>query len=152
MDSESFPTSLIKWSSDEPCIMGIDEAGRGPSPMVYGCMYCPLSYKNSIASLEFADSNTLKVEKREELFEDIKLENCIRWEVDVIDPRELSSKMLKKTKMNLNEISHNSAMGLIRRVLDLGVILTKVYLDTVENADKYRVKISESFPGIKIVV
>ncbi|KMZ57073.1 Ribonuclease H2 subunit A [Zostera marina] len=154
MDSESFPTSLIKWSSDEPCIMGIDEAGRGPvlGPMVYGCMYCPLSYKNTVASLEFADSKTLKEEKREELFENLKLDSCIGWEVDVIDPRELSAKMLKKTKINLNEISHNSAMGLIRRVLDLGVILTEVYLDTVGDADKYRIKISERFPGIKIVV
>lgn len=31
-----------------------------------------------------------------------------------------------RNKTNLNEISHNSAMGLIKRVLDMGVLLTEV--------------------------
>lgn len=44
----------------------------------------------------FIDSKTLKEEKREELFENLKLDESIGWEVDVIDPRELSAKMLKR--------------------------------------------------------
>jgi ribonuclease H2 subunit A len=78
--------------------MGIDEAGRGPvlGPMVYGCMYCPISYQSSLASLHFADSKTLKEEKREELYESLKLDKSLGWAVDVIDPRELSAKMLAK--------------------------------------------------------
>lgn len=134
--------------------MGIDEAGRGPvlGPMVYGCLYCALSYQKTLASLNFADSKTLKEEKREELFENLKANDSIGWEVDVIDPRELSAKMLKKTKINLNEISHNSAMGLVSRVLDMGVLLTEVYVDTVGDAEKYRIKLSERFPGIRFVV
>lgn len=43
-----------------------------------------------------ADSKTLKEEKREELFENLKADESIGWAVDVIDPRELSAKMLKK--------------------------------------------------------
>ncbi|KAJ6800864.1 putative ribonuclease H2 subunit A [Iris pallida] len=144
---------LAKWAS-EPCMMGIDEAGRGPvlGPMVYGCLYCALSYKNTLSSLEFADSKTLKEEKREELFESLKVDDSIGWEVDVIDPKELSAKMLRKTKVNLNEISHNSAIGLVKKVLDLGVLLTEVYVDTVGDAEKYRIKLSERFPGVKFVV
>ncbi|OVA10013.1 Ribonuclease HII/HIII [Macleaya cordata] len=144
---------LPKWAS-EPCLMGIDEAGRGPvlGPMVYGCLYCPLSYEVSLASLNFADSKTLKEEKREELFECLKADESIGWLADVIDPRELSAKMLKKTKINLNEISHNSAIGLVSAVLDMGVLLTEVYVDTVGDADKYRIKLSERFPGIKFMV
>ena len=46
--------------------------------------------------LPHADSKTLKEEKREELFENLKTDESIGWAVDVIDPRELSSKMLKK--------------------------------------------------------
>ncbi|KAJ1397178.1 Ribonuclease H-like superfamily [Sesbania bispinosa] len=84
--------------------MGIDEAGRGP----------------------VLDSKILKEEKREELFEALKANDSIGWAVDVIDPRELSAKMLKKNKINLNEISHDSAMGLIDRVLKMGVLLTEV--------------------------
>lgn len=43
-----------------------------------------------------ADSKTLKEGKREELFENLKADESIGWDVDVIDPRELSAKMLKK--------------------------------------------------------
>lgn len=134
--------------------MGIDEAGRGPvlGPMVYGCLYCAISYKETLATLEFADSKTLKEEKREELFESLKSDDSIGWAVDVIDPRELSAKMLKRNKVNLNEISHDSAIGLIIRVLGMGVLLTEVYLDTVGDPDKYRIKLSERFPSIKFVV
>ncbi|MFQ6640271.1 hypothetical protein Gotur_014930 [Gossypium turneri] len=198
-------TPLPKWAST-PCIMGIDEAGRGPvlGPMVYGCLYCARSYQKTLATLNFADSKTLKEEKREELFENLKADESIGWSVDVIDPRELSAKMLKKSviefvisfsfcfvyfsfllqdftrliinrnKVNLNEISHDSAIGLINRVLNMGVLLTEilleysdqskgitrlmkengglVYLDTVGDADKYRIKLSERFPSIKFVV
>lgn len=144
---------LPKWAS-EPCIMGIDEAGRGPvlGPMVYGCLYCSISYQDILATLNFADSKTLKEEKREELFENLKADTSIGWEVDVIDPRELSAKMLKREKINLNEISHNSAIGLVRRVLGKGVLLTEVYVDTVGDPEKYRIKLSEIFPGIKFIV
>lgn len=145
--------TLPEWAS-KPCIMGIDEAGRGPvlGPMVYGCLYCARSYQKTLSSLNFADSKTLKEEKREELFENLKADESIGWAVDVIDPKELSAKMLKKNKINLNEISHDSAIGLIVRVLNMGVLLTEVYVDTVGDPEKYRTKLSERFPAIKFVV
>ncbi|KAL9402855.1 hypothetical protein Peur_006704 [Populus x canadensis] len=150
MESES---TLPDWAS-KPCIMGIDEAGRGPvlGPMVYGCLYCARSYEKTLSTLNFADSKTLKEEKREELFEKLKANELIGWAVDVIDPRELSAKMLKKIKINLNEISHDSASGLVTRVLNMGVLLTDVYVDTVGDPEKYRIKLSERFPSIKFVV
>lgn len=48
-----------------------------------------------------ADSKTLKEEKREELFENLKADESIGWAVDVIDPKELSAKMLKKLVNNM---------------------------------------------------
>nr|ACG46601.1 ribonuclease HI large subunit [Zea mays] len=144
-----------EWATKEPCLMGIDEAGRGPvlGPMVYGCMYCAYSYNNTLATLKFADSKTLKEEQREELFESLKVNSSIRWEVDVICPKDISAKMLKKkSKVNLNEISHNSAMGLVRKVLRMGVLLAEVYVDTVGDPEKYRTKLTEKFIGIKFVV
>ncbi|CAM8989158.1 unnamed protein product [Rhodiola kirilowii] len=121
-------------------------------PMVYGCLYCARSYQDTLATLHFADSKTLKEEKREELFENLKAEEAIGWAVDIIDPRELSAKMLKKEKINFNEISHCSAMGLVSTVLNRGVLLTEVYVDTVGDPEKYRIRLSEKFPDIKFVV
>ncbi|CAK7325222.1 unnamed protein product [Dovyalis caffra] len=146
-------STLPDWAS-KPCIMGIDEAGRGPvlGPMVYGCLYCARSYEKTLSTLNFADSKTLKEEKREELFENLKADESIGWAVDVIDPRELSAKMLKKNKINLNEISHDSASGLVNRVLNMGVLLTEVYVDTVGDPEKYRIKLSNRFPSVKFVV
>ncbi|XP_042447681.1 uncharacterized protein LOC122032461 isoform X2 [Zingiber officinale] len=43
-------------------------------------------------------SKTHKDEKREELFENLKRCDSIGWEVDVIDPWELSAKMLKRKR------------------------------------------------------
>ncbi|KAL6199620.1 hypothetical protein ACLB2K_029403 [Fragaria x ananassa] len=146
-------TTLPQWTS-EPCIMGIGEAGRGPvlGPLVYGCLYCARSYETTLSSLNFADSKTLKEEKREELFENLKTDESIGWAVDIIDPRELSAKMLKKNKINLNEISHDSAIGLVTKVLNMGVLLTEVYVDTVGDTEKYRSELSERSPGINFVV
>ena len=61
--------------------------------------------------------------------------------------------MLSKPKINLNTISHNSAIDLIQRVLDAKVNLTEIYLDTVGSPEKYREKLMKLFPNIpKIVV
>ncbi|XP_048325944.2 ribonuclease H2 subunit A isoform X3 [Ziziphus jujuba] len=146
---------LPKWAS-EPCIMGIDEAGRGPvlGPMVYGCLYCAQSYQKTLSSLNFADSKTLKEEKREELFENLKTDESIGWAVDIIDPRELSAKMLKKNKINLNEISHESAMGLVAKVLNMGIFLTEVTRDRAlrewildETAENMHKNFGSGYPG-----
>ncbi|WOG87942.1 hypothetical protein DCAR_0207175 [Daucus carota subsp. sativus] len=55
-------------------------------------------------------------------------------------------------RINLNEIYHNSAIGLVRRALNTGVLLTEVYVDTVGDPEKYRTKLSDIFPSIKFVV
>ena len=52
--------------------------------------------RSEFCVLLYADSKTLKEEKREELFESLKADESIGWAVDVIDPRELSDKMLRK--------------------------------------------------------
>ena len=56
----------------------------------------PTLFYYSCVALLYTDSKTLKEEKREELFENLKAESSLGWEVDIIDPRELSAKMLKR--------------------------------------------------------
>ncbi|KAL7583732.1 hypothetical protein Lser_V15G45250 [Lactuca serriola] len=58
-------------------------------------------------------SKTLKEEQIEEPFESLKTDKTVGW----------------LNKINLNEISHESAMGLVKRVLDMGYLLTEVYVD-----------------------
>lgn len=39
-----------------PCVLGVDEAGRGPvlGPLVYGIAYCPLSEQEALREVGFA--------------------------------------------------------------------------------------------------
>lgn len=57
-----------------------------------------------------------------------------------------------RSKYNLNALSHDSAIGLIRRAIDAGVNVKEVYLDTVGPPEKYEQKLSALFPGIKVKV
>lgn len=56
--SSPIPTILqehIPNKISEPCVLGVDEAGRGPclGPMVYAISYCPLSKYEELKKLGF---------------------------------------------------------------------------------------------------
>lgn len=70
------------------------------------------------------DSKTLKEEKREELFEELKTNESIRWAVDVIDPRDLSAKMLKKFVQN-SLLAYNTPILSIPHMIALLYFLTE---------------------------
>lgn len=48
--AENIPNQI-----NEPCVLGVDEAGRGPclGPMVYAVSYCPLSRQQEFKKLGF---------------------------------------------------------------------------------------------------
>ena len=48
--------------------------------------------------------------------------------------------MFKRSKYNLNTISHDTAIGLINKALAAGVRVSEVYVDTVGIPEKYQVR------------
>ena len=60
--------------------------------------------------------------------------------------------MYSRVKYNLNEISHDTAIGLIRSALQAGVKVAEVYVDTVGPPEKYEAKLQNLFPEIKVTV
>ncbi|XP_045625392.1 ribonuclease H2 subunit A [Procambarus clarkii] len=140
---------------EEPCVLGVDEAGRGPvlGPMVYGICFCPLSKHDDLKAAGVADSKTLTEEQREKIFGIIHEHNeYIGWSLEVISPLYISNCMYKRPKVSLNEVSHNSAIGLINRAIAAGVNVSEVYVDTVGPPEKYQAKLQEVFPTIKVTV
>ena len=140
----------------ESCVVGIDEAGRGPvlGPMVYGICYCPESKQDLLASLGFSDSKQLSEMKRNELLQTM-MDNSetIGRGVEVLSPNYISICMLARDRINLNLLSHNTAIRMIRKLLARGVKISKILLDTVGDAKSYQEKLIKEFEGkLKIEV
>jgi ribonuclease H2 subunit A len=137
-----------------PCQLGIDEAGRGPclGPMVYSAAYCALTDIPRLNALGADDSKQLTEEQRDALRVKIDGAQFLGSESIVLHAQELSAKMLRPNKYNLNAISHDTALELVRRAIDRGVNVREVYVDTVGNADSYADKFRDAFPHLDKVV
>lgn len=124
--------------------------------MVYGIAFCPLEDDEVLKTLGCADSKQLTEEKREIIFDDINTKDyakdTVGWAVEVISPNQISQSMLRRSKYSLNEVSMDSAIGLINKAIELGVNIAEVYVDTVGPPEKYEQKLSKIFPDFKITV
>lgn len=121
--------------------------------MVYGITYCPENRVSELKSIGCADSKTLTEDQREKLFEKLdSLKDFVGWAVEVISPNYICNSMYRRSKHSLNEVSHDSAIGLIRKALSMDVNVTSVFVDTVGPPEKYQAKLSALFPQIKITV
>ena len=109
-------------------LSGIDEAGRGPvlGPMTYGCAFW-LDGSDNIPK-DFNDSKQLKAEKRALLFKEIQSSNTIGFVLRILHASEISRSMLRKVPYNLNAMSHDAAIDMIRCVLDAGVKVDTWYV------------------------
>jgi len=140
---------------ESPCVLGVDEAGRGPvlGPMVYGIAFCPVEKNSDLKQLGVDDSKQLTEEQRESMLGKL-LENkeYVGWAVDVLSPTYISTSMYRRGKYNLNSMSHDTAIGLIRAAMDAGVQVSEVYVDTVGPPEKYQAKLEGIFPSLTITV
>jgi len=151
---DTLSTPPVNWSWSEPCMMGIDEAGRGPvlGPMVYGSCIAPVSKLADVKSLKFKDSKVLSERERDDLFEQIRSSEFISWVVDPIHPQDISNKMLRMPKENLNTISHNTAINFVRLYLAKGYNIQELYVDTVGSPDVYQKMLKSIFPQIGTII
>jgi len=139
----------------EPCVLGVDEAGRGPvlGPMVYGICYCPIKKNDDLKDLGVDDSKTLTEDQREKLLDKVFENNdYLGWAVNVLSPSYISTSMYRRGKYNLNTMSHDTAIGLIAGALKRGVNVSEVYVDTVGSPEKYEEKLQMIFPSLRITV
>lgn len=140
------------------CILGVDEAGRGPvlGPMCFGLAFFPQNLEDVLNRMTFADSKTLTDVKRESLFEAIQTQGGgfqeMGYLVKIIAPNMISNSMLRRHKYDLNSLSHDTTIDLIRTVVSKGLNISHVYIDTVGTEIKYKDKLRSFFPKINFTV
>lgn len=140
---------------NEPCQLGVDEAGRGPvlGPMVYGIAYSPLSKKQTLVDLGCADSKTLSEDQRDAIFDKIcDKHQEMGWSVEAISPNVIANSMYSRSKISLNEVSMMSAINLIKLAIEAGVNVREIYVDTVGSSEKYQARLKDIFPDIEKIV
>ncbi|KJH43717.1 ribonuclease HII [Dictyocaulus viviparus] len=137
----------IGFGNGVPCILGVDEAGRGPvlGPMVYGCAVSPINNGNELKELGVADSKALSESRREEIF-------IVAYALCCLSAQHISTSMLKRQKCSLNELSHGAAISLIRDALSSKINVVEIKVDTVGPKATYQLKLEKLFPGIAITV
>ncbi|XP_064355441.1 ribonuclease H2 subunit A [Dromaius novaehollandiae] len=138
-----------------PCALGVDEAGRGPvlGPMVYAICYCPEERLEELEALGVADSKTLSEAEREQRFGRLEAAGALLgWALRLLSPPLISASMQQRAKYNLNELSQDAAADLIQEVLDAGVRVSQVFVDTVGPAETYESRLRRRFPGLGVTV
>lgn len=121
--------------------------------MVYGISFCPINKAVLLDELGCDDSKALTEEKRDDIFKNIcSSSNTIGWAVEVISPNEICNNMLSRSKVSLNEVSMNSAIGLINLCIEKKVNIAHIYVDTVGKPEKYQAYLKSLFPQYQITV
>ncbi|EXJ93293.1 ribonuclease H2 subunit A [Capronia coronata CBS 617.96] len=145
-----------------PCVLGVDEAGRGPviGPMVYGVYYLPIEIQQSLLAdtHHFDDSKVLTPAVRANLMKavctaDTDLFQSSGWAIKSLSAQDIGAGMLKNGgSYNLNAQAMDATVELIRGVLDRGVNVTEIYVDTIGKPSVYQKKLELIFPTINITV
>ena len=156
------PRTLSPSEQGTPCVLGVDEAGRGPviGPMVYGVYYLPIEIQQSLLAdtYHFDDSKVLTAAVRENLMKSVctsdhDLFKSSGWAIKSLSAQDIGAGMLKYGgSYNLNAQAVDATVELIRGVLDQGVNVTQIYVDTIGKPAIYQRKLALIFPTIKITV
>jgi len=144
--SITFPPEL----KDIDLEMGIDEAGRGPvlGPMVYCGCFAQVGYEWPDA---VDDSKKLTADARESELDELK-SLPVGFAVRVISAEEVSAKQLATSPINLNQQSFKAALAIINTVINSGLRIKSLYVDTVGPQETYQKWLQDHFPSIKVCV
>jgi ribonuclease H2 subunit A len=162
------PTLVTPNTPSEPpsegteCVLGVDEAGRGPviGPMLYGVFYLPIELQQTLLAdtHHFDDSKVLTPAVRANLFEKVYTsgtdlyESC-GWAVKSLSARDISAGMMRAGgTYNLNAQAMDATIELIRGVIEKGVNVREIYVDTIGAPVVYQKKLERIFPTIRITV
>ena len=128
-------------------------------PMVYGLLYLPLTLHHSLLAEthHFDDSKVLTPTVRSNLLEKLctpgsdLFENC-GWATRIMSARDIGANMLKPAIYNLNAQAMDATIALIQQVLDAGINVKEVYIDTIGKEEIYQRKLERVFPTLTITV
>ncbi|KAJ5693313.1 hypothetical protein N7462_002736 [Penicillium macrosclerotiorum] len=146
------------------CVLGVDEAGRGPvlGPMVYSAFYLPMDLHHPLLADEhrFDDSKVLTPGVRAKLMRLLNtpgqnLHDSCGYAIKVLSARDISSGMMKPNTAvyNLNAQAMDATIEIIRGVVEeRGIDVREVYIDTIGNPATYQQKLERIFPSLKITV
>lgn len=145
-----------------PCVLGVDEAGRGPviGPMIYGVYYLPIEIEQSLlaTTYHFDDSKVLTPAVRASLMQAVcepetDLCKSSGWAIKSLSAQDIGAGMLKNGgSYNLNAQAMDATVELIRGVVERGVNVREIYVDTIGKPSVYQRKLELIFPTIKITV
>ncbi|KZF20709.1 hypothetical protein L228DRAFT_213294 [Xylona heveae TC161] len=154
--------AVISNEMSTECVLGVDEAGRGPvlGPMVYSVFYLPLaSHRSLLAETHhFDDSKVLTPAVRSNLMQllckpESDLHQSCGWATRVMSARDISAGMLKPTgAYNLNAQAMDATIELIKEVFAKGVNVKEIYIDTIGSPQTYQKKLERIFPTTQITV
>ena len=146
------------------CVLGVDEAGRGPvlGPMVYSLFYLPFSSSEALLKApdhRFSDSKALTADTRSALMSKLccqssALHRSCGWATRIMSARDISAGMLKPYggSYNLNAQAMDATIDLIEGVFSRGLNVREIYVDTVGSPVTYQKKLERVFPTAKVTV
>ncbi|KAF2660215.1 ribonuclease HI large subunit [Lophiostoma macrostomum CBS 122681] len=143
------------------CVLGVDEAGRGPvlGPMVYALLYLPIELQQSLLAdtHHFDDSKVLTPVVRSSLMRKLctkasDLHSACGWATRLLSARDISADMLAPSQYNLNAQAMDATISLIQEVMDKGVNVTEIYIDTIGKPEVYQKKLEKIWPTVRITV
>ncbi|KAF2640882.1 ribonuclease-like protein hi large subunit [Massarina eburnea CBS 473.64] len=143
------------------CVLGVDEAGRGPvlGPMVYALLYLPLELQQSLLAdtHHFDDSKVLTPEVRSDLMRKLctkesDLHKACGWATRSLSARDISAHMMQPAQYNLNAQAMDATIDLIKGVMARGVNIKEIYIDTIGKPEVYQKKLERIWPTVRITV